>query len=65
MTQMIVPSRRTANFHYAIRNLVSAAEKVERAGREVVYLNIGDPQTYGFRPPAHVIEAAAPLAQIQ
>src|SRR2546428_14080270 len=56
---MISPSTRTANFHYAIRNLVSAAEARERAGRSVVYLNIGDPQAYGFRPPAHVVEAVA------
>src|SRR5437016_4235016 len=54
---MISPSTRTANFHYAIRHLVSAAEAQERAGRSVVYLNIGDPQAYGFRPPAHVVEA--------
>jgi aspartate/methionine/tyrosine aminotransferase len=56
---MISPSTRTANFHYAIRNLVSAAEAQERAGHSVVYLNIGDPQAYGFRPPAHVVEAAS------
>ncbi len=56
---MISPSTRTANFHYAIRNLVSAAEALERAGRSVVYLNIGDPQAYGFRPPVHVVEAVA------
>ena len=59
MTQMIAPSRRTANFHYAIRHLVHAAERVERTGREVVYLNIGDPQAYGFRPPAHMVETVA------
>lgn len=56
---MISPSTRTANFHYAIRDLVSAAEAQERAGRSVVYLNIGDPQAYGFRPPVHVVEAVA------
>ena len=56
---MIFPSTRTANFHYAIRNLVSAAEAHERAGRSVIYLNIGDPQAYGFRPPAHLVEAVA------
>ena len=56
---MISPSNRTANFHYAIRNLVSAAEAQERAGRSVVYLNIGDPQACGFRPPHHVVEAVA------
>ena len=56
---MISPSIRTANFHYAIRNLVNAAEELERAGRSVIYLNMGDPQAYGFRPPAHVVEAVA------
>jgi aspartate/methionine/tyrosine aminotransferase len=56
---MISPSSRTANFHYAIRNLVSAAETQERAGGSIIYLNIGDPQAYGFRPPAHVVEAVA------
>ena len=56
---MIAPSSRTANFHYAIRNLVSAAEAHERAGRPVTYLNIGDPQVYRFRPPAHVVETVA------
>ncbi len=56
---MIRPSGRTAQFHYAIRNIVSAAEELEREGRKVIYLNIGDPQAYGFRPPEHVIETVA------
>jgi len=56
---MIRPSSRTAHFHYAIRNIVGAAEERERSGLAVTYLNIGDPQAYGFRPPAHVVEAAA------
>jgi aspartate/methionine/tyrosine aminotransferase len=56
---MIAPSNRTANFHYAIRNLISAAEAQERTGRRIIYLNIGDPQAYGFRPPAHIVEAVA------
>ncbi len=54
---MIAASSRTANFHYAIRNLVSVAEAQVRLGRQVTYLNIGDPQAYGFRPPAHIVEA--------
>lgn len=54
---MIIPSRRTANFHYAIRNVVDAAESLRRRGREVIYLNIGDPQAFGFRPPDYVVEA--------
>ena len=54
---MITPSTRTTNFSYAIRNIVQAAEVLERSGRRVSYLNIGDPQVFGFRPPPHVIEA--------
>ena len=53
---MIFPSSRTANFHYAIRNVVQAAEKLESEGRRVIHLNIGDPQVFGFRPPQHVVE---------
>ena len=56
---MITPSERSAKFHYAIRNVVRAAERLERAGRRVIYLNIGDPQAFGFRPPEHVIDAVA------
>jgi alanine-synthesizing transaminase len=54
---MIHPSERAANFHYAIRNVVHAAETLERQGRKIIYLNIGDPQTFGFRPPEEVKEA--------
>ncbi len=54
---MITPSKRTTNFHYAIRNVVHAAKALQRAGREIIYLNIGDPQAFGFRPPLHVVEA--------
>ena len=32
-------------------------KKVEAAGRKVRYLNIGDPITFGFKTPPHMIEA--------
>lgn len=54
---MIHASDRANNFVYAIRNVVSAAERLEREGRQIIYLNIGDPQAFGFRPPPEVIEA--------
>src|SRR3954467_1879606 len=54
---MIGASRRTANFTYAIRQIVRAAEERERRGKPVVYLNIGDPQAFGFLPPNHIVEA--------
>jgi len=53
---MITPSTRTAQFHYAIRNIVTAAEALERSGRPVIYLNIGDPQVFDFRPPQEIVE---------
>jgi|CXWL01.1.fsa_nt_gi aspartate/methionine/tyrosine aminotransferase len=52
----IAPSQRTANFKYAIRNVVAAADALRRAGRDVISLNIGDPQAFGFRPPAYVTD---------
>ena len=50
MRGMIHSSDRAANFSYAIRNVVNAAEKLERQGREIIHLNIGDPQSFGFKP---------------
>jgi aspartate/methionine/tyrosine aminotransferase len=52
---MIQSARRIENYHYAIRQLAGAAEALTKAGREVIYLNIGDPQVYGFRPPEHIV----------
>src|SRR3989442_10755919 len=56
VTSMIQSAQRIENYHYAIRHLAGAAEALTRAGREVIYLNIGDPQVYGFRPPEHIVE---------
>src|ERR1043166_4697892 len=50
-------SARISGFSYAIRNIVVEARKVEAAGRKVRYLNIGDPITFGFKTPPHMIEA--------
>src|ERR671919_439396 len=50
-------SSRVAGFAYAIRNIVSEAQKVEAQGRRVRYLNIGDPALFGFNTPQHLIEA--------
>ncbi|HEX6650518.1 MAG TPA: aminotransferase class I/II-fold pyridoxal phosphate-dependent enzyme, partial [Pyrinomonadaceae bacterium] len=57
LSPTIQPSERATNFHYAIRNVVNAAEALEKRGRKVIYLNIGDPQSFGFKPPAEVVEA--------
>jgi aspartate/methionine/tyrosine aminotransferase len=62
---MIHSSERANNFVYAIRNVVNAADVLERQGREVIHLNIGDPQSFGFRPPPEVIEAIVRAAREQ
>jgi alanine-synthesizing transaminase len=56
-TAAIPVARRVSGFTYAIRNIVVEAKKVETAGRKVRYLNIGDPITFGFKTPPHMIEA--------
>src|SRR3954464_15720347 len=56
-TAAIPVARRVSGFTYAIRNIVVEARKVEAAGRKVRYLNIGDPITFGFKTPPHMIEA--------
>jgi alanine-synthesizing transaminase len=48
---------RVHRFTYAIRNIVAEAQKVEAAGTRVRYLNIGDPVAFGFKTPAHLVEA--------
>src|SRR5919201_4490132 len=49
---------RVNRFSYAIRNIVAEAQAVEARGTRVRYLNIGDPVLFGFKTPAHMIEAA-------
>lgn len=56
-TASIPVARRVSGFVYAIRNIVAEARKVEAAGMKVRYLNIGDPITFGFKTPPHMIEA--------
>src|SRR5688500_3177241 len=49
---------RVNRFSYAIRNIVAEAKAVEARGILVRYLNIGDPVAFGFKTPAHLVEAA-------
>ena len=57
-TSSAIPvASRISGFVYAIRNIVAEARKVEASGRPVRYLNIGDPITFGFKTPPHLLEA--------
>jgi alanine-synthesizing transaminase len=55
----IRPAARVGRFSYAIRQVVAEARKVEATGRKVRYLNIGDPNAFGFVTPPHLVEAVA------
>lgn len=56
-SRAIVPATRTRDIRYALRDILLVADEVARSGREMLYLNIGDPNIYDFAPPAHVLEA--------
>ncbi|MFQ5460262.1 MAG: pyridoxal phosphate-dependent aminotransferase [Anaerolineae bacterium] len=53
----VIPARRTANIRYAVRDVVLLAQEAAATGREMLYLNIGDPNLFGFAPPEHLVEA--------
>ncbi|MCX6151535.1 MAG: aminotransferase class I/II-fold pyridoxal phosphate-dependent enzyme [Ignavibacteriales bacterium] len=52
----IVPAVRTENVTYAVRDIVVVANEVAKTGKEMLYLNIGDPNLFDFAPPKHIIE---------
>jgi len=55
--QDIPIAHRVSTFSYAIRNIVAEAQRVEAAGTRVRYLNVGDPNAFGFKTPPHLIAA--------
>src|SRR4029078_6913476 len=57
VSEAIRTAKRVDRFTYAIRNIVAEAKKVEAAGTKVRYLNIGDPNQFGFLTPPHLIAA--------
>lgn len=50
-------SSRLEPLKYAIRDLVPIAREVEKTGRKVIYLNIGDPLKFDFDTPQHIKDA--------
>jgi alanine-synthesizing transaminase len=55
----IAPATRLENVRYAIRDLVGYAEEIARQGHKILPLNIGDPISFDFATPAHMIEAVS------
>ena len=57
MGTQIIPSKRTENVKYAIRDIAVLAAQVAKTGKEMLYINIGDPNVYDWNTPKHIIEA--------
>lgn len=53
----VKPAIRTEKITYAVRDIIVLANEVAKSGKEMLYLNIGDPNLYDFVPPRHMIEA--------
>ncbi len=53
----IRPAHRTNEVKYAIRDITVLANKVAKTGKEMLYLNIGDPNVYDHETPRHLIDA--------
>lgn len=54
---VIKPAVRTDNITYAVRDIVVLANEVAKTGKEMLYLNIGDPNQFDWEPPKHLIDA--------
>ncbi len=50
-------SKKVVGVEYAIRDIVTEARKLQKQGKKVTYLNIGDPVQFGFQTPDNVKEA--------
>ncbi|HEY3294186.1 MAG TPA: aminotransferase class I/II-fold pyridoxal phosphate-dependent enzyme [bacterium] len=54
----ISPASRTEHIQYAVRDIVVLAQQAAKSGKELLYLNIGDPNQFDFETPPHIVEAA-------
>lgn len=50
-------SERTSGVEYAIRDIILHAKNYEKSGKEIIYLNIGDPVRFDFKTPDHIKRA--------
>jgi len=50
-------SNRISNVEYAIRDITLHARQYEKAGKKIIYLNIGDPVKFDFPTPDHIKRA--------
>lgn len=51
-------AKRTEEITYAVRDIILVADQAKAAGKDMIYLNIGDPNIYDFDTPPELIDAA-------
>ncbi|MFH1130250.1 MAG: aminotransferase class I/II-fold pyridoxal phosphate-dependent enzyme [Pseudomonadota bacterium] len=52
-----ITARRVQRVHYAVRDVVLVAREAKQSGKELLSLNIGDPNQFDFETPPHIVEA--------
>jgi alanine-synthesizing transaminase len=57
-SRTIIPADRTREIKYAVRDVILIADEAKAAGKDMLYLNIGDPNIYDFETPPHIRKAA-------
>ena len=58
-TREITAAQRLENVRYAIRDMAVLADQLARDGHKILPLNIGDPLSFDFATPAHMVEAVS------
>jgi alanine-synthesizing transaminase len=53
----IAPARKIGSIKYAVRDVLIVADEAKRAGKEMLYLNIGDPNIFDYETPPVIVEA--------
>ncbi len=59
MTDELRAAFRAEKIRYAVRDILVVAAEAKKAGKDLLYLNIGDPLKFDHRTPAHMVEAVA------
>jgi tyrosine/nicotianamine family aminotransferase len=55
--KMFQVTERVRTIEYAIRDVLAQARQLERKGKKIIYLNIGDPVKFDFDTPRHIKQA--------
>ncbi|OIO21407.1 hypothetical protein AUJ17_03525 [Candidatus Micrarchaeota archaeon CG1_02_47_40] len=57
MRAQVALAKRVSHISYEIRDIVRKAREVQKTGKKIIWMNIGDPNQYGFSPPVHITRA--------